>query len=173
MDIKALADPGDQLIFLQMCWDGADMFNYSGKSMWPVLYCIMNLPPALRKKVHIGMHMASFDEGSDAALDIFFKELSLLWDPGFTINCRRVRVVLVDCLMDSRGREKFVKCQGACSHAGCNRCYFAGRSFGGSVVYEGVRRHLPLLHAMRRVRKARGAPLQVGCHALHVSLLLY
>jgi hypothetical protein len=31
------------------------MFNYSGKSMWPLCYSIMALPPSLRDKPHIGM----------------------------------------------------------------------------------------------------------------------
>ena len=31
------------------------MFNYSGKSMWPLCYSIMTLPPSLRDKPHIGM----------------------------------------------------------------------------------------------------------------------
>jgi hypothetical protein len=40
---------------VQVCWDGADMFNYSGSSMWPLCYSIMSLPPSLRDKSHIGM----------------------------------------------------------------------------------------------------------------------
>jgi hypothetical protein len=39
---------------VQVCWDGADMFNYSGNSMWPLCYSIMSLPPSLRDKSHIG-----------------------------------------------------------------------------------------------------------------------
>ncbi len=31
------------------------MFNYSGKSMWPLCYSIMAFPPSLRDKPHIGM----------------------------------------------------------------------------------------------------------------------
>ena len=46
--------PNAKLIFLQICWDGADMFSMSGKSMWPLCYSIMNLPPNLRDKPHIG-----------------------------------------------------------------------------------------------------------------------
>ena len=42
------------MIYLQICWDGADMFNYSGKSMWPLCYSIMNFPPTLRDKPHVG-----------------------------------------------------------------------------------------------------------------------
>jgi hypothetical protein len=37
------------------------MFNYSGKSMWPLCYSIMNLPPSLRDKPHIGEYMFIYD----------------------------------------------------------------------------------------------------------------
>ena len=57
---KSLVPRDGQLIFLQVCWDGADMFNYSGKSMWPLCYSIMNFPPCLRDKPHIGMFMSNY-----------------------------------------------------------------------------------------------------------------
>jgi hypothetical protein len=105
--------------------------------------------------------MASFDEGSDAALDIWFKELNTLWE-GFDDNGTWTRVALVDCLMDSRGREKFIKCQGAGSHCGCNRCHFFGFTFAPStVIYPCVRRHLPPDDALRTYVTRRGSAMQV------------
>ena len=45
-----------RLIFLQVCWDGASMFTFgkSNQEMWPLIYSIVNLPPSLRDKLHIG-----------------------------------------------------------------------------------------------------------------------
>ena len=104
--------PADgKLIYLQVCWDGADMFNFSGKSMWPVCYCIMNLPPSLRDKMHIGMHVASFDNGSDAGLEVFTNELLHLWSDGFTVNNTKYYVCCPQIIMDGRGREKFCNVQ--------------------------------------------------------------
>ena len=57
---KSIVPLNGELIFLQVCWDGADMFNYSGKSMWPLCYSIMNLPPSLRDKPHIGKIMSNY-----------------------------------------------------------------------------------------------------------------
>lgn len=56
LKMKSLLPPNGKLIFIQICWDGADMFNYSGKSMWPLCYSIMNLPPTLRDKPHVGKY---------------------------------------------------------------------------------------------------------------------
>ena len=42
-------------IYLQLCWDGALLFKFNnGLSMWPLCYSIMNLPPCLRNKLHVG-----------------------------------------------------------------------------------------------------------------------
>jgi hypothetical protein len=30
------------------------MFNFTGSSMWPLCYSIMNFPPSLRDKPHVG-----------------------------------------------------------------------------------------------------------------------
>jgi hypothetical protein len=74
-------------IFIQICWDGALLFKFkSGPSMWPLCYSIMNLPPCLRNKVNIGMHVASFCEGSTASLDVFAHELLDLWNNPITVE---------------------------------------------------------------------------------------
>ena len=55
-DLKSILPPNSNLIMLQICWDGADMFNYArNKSMWPLCYSIMNFPPSIRDKPHIGI----------------------------------------------------------------------------------------------------------------------
>jgi hypothetical protein len=102
---------GGVLIYVQVCWDGADMFNFSGKSMWPLCYCIMNFPPASRDKVHVGMHVASFDDGSDAALVLFAEEMLYLWEHGIEVDGTTYYVCCPQIIMDGRGREKFCKCQ--------------------------------------------------------------
>ena len=104
--------PNDgKLIYLQVCWDGADMFNFSGKSMWPICYCIMNLPPSLRDKMHVGMHVASFDNGSDAGLEVFTNEMFFLWENGLYVDGCKYYVCCPQIVMDGRGREKFCNVQ--------------------------------------------------------------
>ena len=54
---KNQMDPGEILIGLTFCWDGADMFNKSGKCIWPLSVSIINFPHELRIKLNIGMHV--------------------------------------------------------------------------------------------------------------------
>ena len=51
------------LIFLQVCWDGASIFTFgtSNQEMWPLIYSIVNLPPSLRDKLHIGTYAIFID----------------------------------------------------------------------------------------------------------------
>ena len=53
----------ERLLGLQYCWDGADAFNFSGKSFWPGCVSIINFPKDLRSKLHIGMHVVTLCEG--------------------------------------------------------------------------------------------------------------
>lgn len=116
-------------IFIQLCWDGALMFNAgSGESMWPLCYSIMNLPPCLRNKVHIGMHVASFCKGSAASLDIFALELLDLWKDPIVVDGRRYYVMVSQIVMDGPGRSKYCKCQATTALAGCNLCDVKGKS---------------------------------------------
>ena len=87
------------------------MFNHAGKSMWPLCYSILKLPPSLRDKVHVGMHVASFDDGSDAAAELFARELLHLWEVGFWVDGLKYYACCPQVVMVGRGREKFCKVQ--------------------------------------------------------------
>ena len=58
----------EKLLALQWCWDGADVFEFSGKVFWPSCLSILNLPLDLRSKPHIGMHVVSICDGKFASL---------------------------------------------------------------------------------------------------------
>ena len=161
--VVSLAGPGVKVIFLQMCWDGADMHHQmkNDKSMWPIFYSIMNLPPSLRHVVHVGLHMAGFDLGAYCTLDIFADELKELWEKGFVVNGQRYKVFLIEILTDSRGREKLMKVQGAGSMVGCSKCDFGGRTFANARIYDGWRRYLPANDIRRKKSNASRSVLQV------------
>lgn len=148
---KTLIPVGGQLIFLQVCWDGADMFNYSGKSMWPLCYSIMNFPPSLRDKPHIGMHMAAFDDGSLASLEMLAEEALDLWLNPIQLNGVLHYVVIGQLLIDGKGRESACHVQGATSLAGCNICHFEGRTFANRRVFDGIRRYSTMQDSCRRM----------------------
>ena len=55
--------PGEVFIGLNFCWDGADMFEFSGKSIWPLSVSILNFPKDLRDKLNIGLHVVAMCAG--------------------------------------------------------------------------------------------------------------
>jgi len=164
--VRALAGPNVKVIFLQMCWDGADMFKSlkTDQAMWPIFYSIMNLPPSMRSIIHVGMHLAGFDLGGYASLDIFADELLQMWTTGFVVAGQRYKVFLIEILTDSRGREKLMKIQGAGSFAGCFKCDFKGITFAKTRVYNEWRRYLPIDDERRRISRGRDSLTQNFCH---------
>ena len=115
-------------IYIQLCWDGALLFKHNnGPSMWPLCYSIMNLPPCLRNKVHLGMHVASFCQGSVASLDLFAKELLDLWNHPIVVDGQEYYVMVSQIVMDGPGRSKYCKCSSTTSLAGCNICDVTGK----------------------------------------------
>ena len=55
---------GEVFIGIQFCWDGADMFNHSGKVIWPLSISILNFPKDLRDKLNIGLHVVAMCSGN-------------------------------------------------------------------------------------------------------------
>ena len=74
-------------IFIQLCWDGSEVTkSVKTESMWPLTYSIINLPPCLRNKLHIGLHVMALDYGSTAALDKCAEELLDLFTNPIKLN---------------------------------------------------------------------------------------
>ena len=94
--------------------------------MWPLCYSIVNLPPCLRNKVHLGMHVGSFCEGTVASLDMFAKELLSLWNNPISVDGQAYYVMVSQVVMDGPGRSKYCKCTTTVAHAGCNICDMTG-----------------------------------------------
>jgi hypothetical protein len=94
--------------------------------MYPLCYSIMNLPPCLRNKVHVGLHVAAFCQGSTASLDLCAKELLDLWHNPITIGGKIFYVMVSQILMDGPGRVKYCKCQSTNAFSGCNLCDVTG-----------------------------------------------
>ena len=132
--------PNSIFIGLQLSWDGAELFNSISRSMWPVMWSILNLPPDLRDKPFLGLHMVSLDTGSAASLEVLVDELEALWTVGITIRDQLYVVGVCHIICDGKGREKIKKVQGASSTMGCHLCHFPGNSFAGRVVYRNWQR---------------------------------
>jgi len=153
-------DPEGIPIYLQICWDGASMFNFiKGPSMWPLCYSIMNLPPALRNKMHIGLHVASFCDGAIASQEVMADEMLDLWKNPIRVNTKTYYVVISQILMDGPGRTKYTRCRSTNSKEGCNICDQPGRVFGKPpyhrIVYDGCRRHLPMNDPRRKKKSVK------------------
>ena len=129
---------GGMPIHLQLCWDGAEMHHtVMADSMWPVSYSIMNFSPCLRNKLHVGLHVMAFDNGSDAALDKCAEELQDLFLNPIISRGIRFYVIISQILMDGQGRNKYCKLEGQRGFSGgCHVCDFKGRAFGSKrTVY--------------------------------------
>ena len=115
-------------IYLQVCWDGAPISNIVQRdSMWPVVYSIINFPPSLRNKLHLGLHVAAFDNGNDSPLEMFAKELLSLYENPIEFNGIKYLVIVSQIVMDGPGRSSFCKLLGhAALKGGCNLCDFKG-----------------------------------------------
>ena len=139
---NSLMLPGEVLIAIQICWDGADLYNHSGKSIWPVTWSLLNFPPELRDKLHLGMHCASFDDGSEATLSLFCEELLSLWNDPIIFNGKVYKVALISAVFDGKAYDKFTRTTGASAFEGCNKCHFEGVRFGKGVRFVGYQRYL-------------------------------
>jgi hypothetical protein len=130
----------ERFIGLALCSDGIDIYNMSGKCTNPVQVSIMNLPPNMRNKLHVGLFLWAIDKGSDAALSVIVDELLKLWTVGIPVDDLVYRVGLVCVVLDGKGYEKVRKQQGGGSYAGCTDCDLGGRRFDGAMNICGHRR---------------------------------
>lgn len=109
------------------------------------------------------MHIASFDDGSRAALEFFADEMLDLWSHPIVVDGASYYAVVGQILMDGRGRESFCGVQGAGSKAGCNLCHCPSRLFGQNRrVFDSFRRYLPRNDTFRQrdSNKSRAQGLQ-------------
>ena len=137
-------DPDGVPIFLQICWDGATMFNFvKGPSMWPLCYSIMNLPPSLRNKVNVGLHVASFCDGAEASQIVLADELMQLIVRPIEVDGIKYYVMVAQALFDGPGRTKYMKLLSTNSLEGCPLCDVDARTWGNRRVYDSWRRYLP------------------------------
>jgi hypothetical protein len=104
-------------IGIELCWDGTQPFKYGKESMWPITYCILNFPPVIRGKIHLGLHMLGIDDGDHAIWETVVHEFNTLWLQGLLIDNIRYRVAIVRITMDGRGLEFFTKTEGLIFYA--------------------------------------------------------
>ena len=95
--------------------------------MWPLIYSIVNLPPSMSNKLHLGLHAASFDNGNDATLSMLANELRSLHEYPIECNGFKYYIMVSQILMNGPGRNSFCKLLGpAALKGGCNLCDFKG-----------------------------------------------
>ena len=131
-------------ILLQLCWDGAEMYNtVKADSMWPLTYSITNFPPCLRNKLNVGLHVLGFDLGSTACINKCAEELLQLFNKPIEMYGYKFYVMITQIIMDGKGRESYCRLQSQRGFAGgCHVCDFKGRAFGNKrTVYDGYRRY--------------------------------
>jgi hypothetical protein len=132
----------ERFIGLALCSDGFDIYNMSGKCTNPVQVSILNLPPNMRNKMHVGLFLWAIDKGTDAALSVIVDELLDLWTTGIPVDNLVYRVGLVCVVLDGKGYEKVRKQQGGGSYSGCTDCDMGGVRFDGAMNISGYRRYV-------------------------------
>ena len=70
-EFVTLLNEGEVFIGINFCWDGADMFEFSGKQIWPLSISILNFPKDLRDKLNIGLHVIAMCSGLYYRLHIY------------------------------------------------------------------------------------------------------
>lgn len=122
--------------------------------MWPLAWSLLNFPPNLRDKFHLGLHLASFDTGSEAALILFARELLDLWENPIicTKTHKKYRLAMLQIIADGPGLCKVTKTTGCACLYGCNLCDFNGITYANGVYADAYRRYLPPRHPLRRCR---------------------
>ena len=112
---------GEAFIGIQFCWDGADMFEFSGKVIWPLAVSILNFPKDLRDKLNIGLHVVALCSG------IYLKHVFLMY-----LQCIfDVFAMYFQCIYCKHVFSMYFRC--ICN--GCNACEFPGITFSGTRVY--------------------------------------
>ena len=82
-------------IVLNMCWDGFQMFDKTDGSAVLMSYQVLNLPPSLRAKIHIGMHACALDTHEIlSTFDTVAQELLHLYDDGITFMGKQYYVIV-------------------------------------------------------------------------------
>jgi len=152
-------------IALTVCADGVNPWTGSNYSMWPILSCMLNLPPHLRTRPEY-MLLLGLVPGSKAPknintyLRLVVDELLMhglhgvdtydaFRDEDFTMS---VRLALL--IADYPGMAKVLCMKGSGAICGCMKCTIRGvriqTGTGETTAYTGWRRFLPADHPFRR-----------------------
>jgi hypothetical protein len=101
----------------------------------------MNLPPSMRSKIHIGMHVASFCDGGMASQRVLADELLDLWHNPICVDNVNYYVVVSQTLFDGPGRSSYMQLRATTSFDGCGLCDVDSRPFGKRRAYDSFRRY--------------------------------
>ncbi|KAE8741054.1 hypothetical protein FOCC_FOCC013424 [Frankliniella occidentalis] len=128
------------ILSFHFCTDGAPLFKSSKNSIWPIMFCINELPPKLRMK-NILLSGLWFGK-QQPPMNLLLQPLSehaIRLSNGFVLQINNepvdIRAYIIGCCVDSGARGKV---QGIKSHGGyyaCNWCYIHGEYTVAGVKY--------------------------------------
>ncbi|KAK3922584.1 Halomucin [Frankliniella fusca] len=137
---RRVSDYTECVISLHFCTDGAPLFKSSKTSIWPIMFCVNELPPVLRmKNILLGGLWFGKSQPPMNLLLVPLSEQAVTLSNGFQILVKNepvdMRAFIIGCCVDSGARGKV---QGIKSHGGyygCNWCEIKGLYLDGSVKY--------------------------------------
>ena len=111
-NFKNLINVGENLIGLEVSWDGTNLWEKNSDSVWPIFCSILNFPPTLRNKLHCGSFLLGITDKDYCIWDAIVNEMLDLWVNGIVVQGIKYRVAIVRVVLDGRGMETLLKVQG-------------------------------------------------------------
>lgn len=121
--------------------DGAQVFESSKNTLWPVFIRINEFPPSIRYNytncLLVGMWFSNAEPNMNLFLSEFVRELDSLYEEGFYWNPPdggrvKSRAILLNCIADSKARPLVQNCKMHNGYWGCGYCTHPGVMFAGS-----------------------------------------
>lgn len=187
-------DEGSTKVILGFNTDGVNPFHSQGVqySMWPLIFCIMNLPSSLRNKpdafLLVGVVPSKsyrLNSGLEPNLDIYFElvvdELISLSSTELFSSYKnapiKVKVSLLVHMMDFQAYSKFFSMSGTAAYLSCNICLMKATWMGTKMSMLGHRNYssVPMRDYSAEVSiiVSKGASPIIFLHALQSMVLDY
>lgn len=149
-------------LLISLFYDGIQLYRKKQVNYWPLLFTILNLPPALRTRVGAGMFMlTAFYGRMDSPTENFLFDKCLINElmflrQGITLEVGTETYFLqVRCIahvLDTKAVGKQLKVQECASHSGCPLCHSmigVSRKELSKSIYHNHRRGLDPYHYCR------------------------
>jgi hypothetical protein len=138
---KFLSEPGN--LSLTFSTDGAQVYDSSKNTLWPVTFRINEFPPKVRfdfcNTMVGGIWFGKSEPSMSLFLRTFVNEINDLYENGFAWrpangNVIRSKCILLNCVADSKAKPLIQAVKMHSGYYGCGYCHHPGIIFEGSNI---------------------------------------